>query len=98
MSQHESGRHVPAPHSRAGGPPAAVIGATGFLGSALVPALQSAGVLVTTFTRKTPFLTDSGEPDDGLLAARTVFWLASSINPAIAEAEPGRVHEDRETF
>jgi UDP-glucose 4-epimerase len=85
----------PAPRPDA---PAAVIGAGGFLGSALVPVLQSAGVPVTAFTRKTPFLTDSGAPNAGLLAARTVFWLASSINPAIAEAEPGRVHEDRETF
>src|SRR5262249_27099977 len=85
----------PAPRPEA---PAAVIGAGGFLGSALVPVLQSAGVPVTAFTRKTPFLTDSGAPDDGLLPARTVFWLASSINPAIGEAEPGRVHEDRETF
>lgn len=78
--------------------PAAVVGAAGFLGSALVHTLRADGVPVATFTRKTPFLTDSGSPDDGLPAARTVFWLASSINPAIAESEPGRVREDREVF
>lgn len=78
--------------------PTAVVGAAGFLGSALVHTLHAAGVPVAMFTRKTPFLTDSGSPDDGLVAARTVFWLASSINPAIAEIEPGRVYEDRETF
>jgi UDP-glucose 4-epimerase len=78
--------------------PTAVVGAAGFLGSSLVHTLHAGGVPVATFTRKTPFLTDSGSPDDGLVAARTVFWLASSINPAIAESEPWRVHEDRGTF
>lgn len=78
--------------------PAAVVGAAGFLGSALVHTLHAGGVPVAAFTRKTPFLTDSGSPDGGLLAARTIFWLVSSINPAIAESEPWRVHDDREAF
>ena len=82
---------------RPAAPPAAVIGA-GFLGSALVNTLAASSVPVATFTRKIPFLTDSGSPHGDLAAARTVFWTASSINPAIAESEPRRVREDRDTF
>jgi UDP-glucose 4-epimerase len=81
-----------------GSDPAAVIGAAGFLGTALVRTLTGSGVPVATFTRKTPFVTESGFPDRGVLAARTVFWLASSINPAIAETEPWRVDGDRAAF
>lgn len=77
---------------------AAVVGATGFLGSALVRTLRAGGVRVAEFTRRTPFLAGPGVPDDHLAAARTVFWLATSINPAVAEAEPWRAREDRDTF
>lgn len=77
---------------------AAVVGASGFLGSALVRTLRAGGVRVAEFTRETPFLTGPGVPDDHLVTARTVFWLATSINPAVAEAEPWRAKEDCDTF
>lgn len=78
--------------------PAAIVGAAGFLGSALAQNLGAGGIPVAEFTRTTPFLTVSGTPAAGLLEAHTVFWLASNINPAIAEAKPQRVREDFATF
>ncbi|GAB3464262.1 NAD-dependent epimerase/dehydratase family protein [Actinophytocola sediminis] len=77
---------------------AAVVGASGFLGSALVRTLRAGGVRVAEYTRRVPFLTGSGVPDNQLLTARTVFWLATSINPAVADAEPWRIQEDRDTL
>jgi UDP-glucose 4-epimerase len=76
----------------------AVIGAAGFLGSALVSAAGRSGVPVAAYTRATPFLSPRGSPDQGLARSRTVYWLASSINPALAESDPGRVRADREAF
>ena len=76
----------------------AVIGAAGFLGRALVSAAGRSGVPVAAYTRATPFLSPDGTPDHGLAGSRTVFWLASSINPALAETDPGRVRADREAF
>ncbi len=75
-----------------------MIGSAGFLGSALAAGLEQAGVPVTRYTRSVPFLPAPGRPDQGLLQARTVFWLASSINPAIAESHPERAAVDREAF
>lgn len=77
---------------------AAVVGASGFLGSALVRALRAGGVRVAEYTRSVPFLACSGVPDARLVTARTVFWLATSINPAVADAEPWRAREDRDAF
>lgn len=76
----------------------AVIGAAGFLGRALVAAAGRSGVPVAAYTRATPFLSPDGTPDGGLARSRTVFWLASSINPALAESDPGLVRADREAF
>lgn len=78
--------------------PAAVVGASGFLGSALVRTLRARGVRVGEYTRKAPFLAGPGMPDDHVVTARTVFWLATSINPAVADAEPWRAQGDRDTF
>jgi UDP-glucose 4-epimerase len=77
---------------------AAVVGAAGFLGSALVAAAERSGVPVAAYTRATPFLSSDGSPDGLLARSRTVFWLASSINPALAESDPARVRTDREAF
>jgi UDP-glucose 4-epimerase len=79
-------------------PPIAVIGAAGFLGTALVRAAMREGIACSTYTRAVPFLDEAGRPAAGLVAARTVYWMASSINPALAEAEPHRVTGDREAF
>lgn len=78
--------------------PVAVIGAAGFLGTALCRALRDDDIPVAAFTREIPFLARSGAAAPGLTAARTVFWLATSINPAVAEAQPARVAVDREEF
>lgn len=77
---------------------AAVVGAAGFLGRALVASLERDGTPVAAFTRSAPFLTDDGRPADGLAAAGTVYWLATQINPQIAEQEPERVARDRAAF
>ena len=89
-------RHRVRPAGPAGG--IAVVGAAGFLGSALVTAADRAGVRVARYTRATPFLTAAGVPDRGLAAARTVFWLASRVTPARAESDPELVRADREAF
>ena len=76
----------------------AVVGATGFLGRSLVPALRAAGAQVATYTRSIPFLDADGCPATGLAGAGTVFWLATRINPQIAEREPDRVVADLAAF
>lgn len=76
----------------------AVIGSGGFLGTALTAALRRGGVEPVTFNRATPFLDEAGRPHDGLLSARTVYYLASTITPPLAEREPWRVAADRDTF
>lgn len=65
----------------------AVIGANGFIGSALVRALSSQGRPPAMFTRSTPYFTRDGALRQELADADTVFWLASSIRPAIAEEQ-----------
>jgi len=79
-------------------PAVAVIGSAGFLGTALTAALRRRGVEPVAFTRDTPFLDESGRPRAGLLHARTVYYLASTITPPLAEREPWRVAADRDTF
>jgi UDP-glucose 4-epimerase len=76
----------------------AVVGAGGFLGRALVGAAHRSRVPVAAYTRAIPFLSPDGTPDAGLARSRTVYWLASSVNPALAEADPERVLADREAF
>ena len=70
---------------------AVIVGSRGFLGRALAGRLRQAGVSVAGF--------DKGELTAdafGMIGqARTVFWAASSINPAIAAGNPERVTEDR---
>ncbi|MDH2427193.1 NAD-dependent epimerase/dehydratase family protein [Sphaerisporangium sp. TRM90804] len=77
--------------------PAAVVGATGFIGSRLVPGLRAAMVPTHAFGRHTP-LTPGGRLADGLREARTVFYLATRITPAVAEEHPELVEADRSAF
>ncbi len=72
----------------------AVVGAAGFLGSALTATLRSLGTPTSGFTRNAPALRADGLPQSGLAAADTIFWMASTINPLIAETEPSRVDRD----
>lgn len=76
---------------------AAVVGANGFLGRALAAALESDGVRVSRFTRTHPCLS-TGRPAPSLAGADTIFWAASSVNPAIAETDPGAVAGDHAAF
>ena len=66
----------------------AVIGSNGFLGRALVPALAAAGRSVVEFPSTRPFLRSDGSATEELARASTVCYLASRINPAIAERDP----------
>lgn len=73
--------------------PAAVVGAGGFIGRALVAGLGERGVPALPLGRR-----ELGAPRE--LAALldgvgTVFWSASSITPAVAETEPHRIDDDR---
>jgi UDP-glucose 4-epimerase len=76
----------------------AVVGAGGFLGSALAAAGGAAGLRVSAYTRSVPCLTPGGTPATGLAAAGTVFWLASGITPASAERRPDLVRADLQAF
>lgn len=49
------------------------------------------------YTLTIPFHHD-GALDPAITRARTIFWLASMINPQIAEEHPERVAEDRAVF
>jgi UDP-glucose 4-epimerase len=68
---------------------AAVVGADGFIGRHLTQALRARGVRVSTFTRAR----EPCWPDDPA-APSIVFYLASSITPAVAEQHPELVAED----
>jgi UDP-glucose 4-epimerase len=73
------------------GPSAAVVGADGFIGRHLTSALQDQGGRVTTFTREhePSWLADTATPE-------IVFYLASSITPALAEQNPDLVVADHQ--
>jgi len=66
----------------------AVIGSNGFIGRALVGALRAAENSVVEFPATRPFLRSDGSPRDELAGASAVVYLASRINPAIAERDP----------
>lgn len=67
--------------------PAAVVGAGGFIGSHLVAALRDAGVHTAALTRSDP-------PTAALGRVATIFYLATSVRPATADAElADRDHE-----
>lgn len=76
----------------------AVVGAGGFLGSAMLRVARGAGVPVAAYTRSAPCLTPDGTLAAGLDTAGTVFWLASGITPCTAESDPGLVRADRDAF
>jgi UDP-glucose 4-epimerase len=76
----------------------AVVGAAGFLGSALGAAAEAAGIPVDRYTRAEPALGADGGADPRLARVGTVFWLASSVNPALAETHPQRARADLDAF
>jgi UDP-glucose 4-epimerase len=77
---------------------AAVCGASGFIGSRLAATLEQRGVRVARFAKSTPILTAGGGLAPGLAEASTVFYLATSLSPAVAEQSPELVTTEREFF
>lgn len=74
-------------HERVAGTPpkVAVVGAGGFIGSALVRRLVADGEAVGQFTRDNPFVAPDGGIADDATSVETVIWLVGSTNPAVAE-------------
>ncbi|MGH3022110.1 MAG: NAD-dependent epimerase/dehydratase family protein [Gaiellaceae bacterium] len=66
----------------------AVIGSQGFIGRALVATLREDDLAVVEFPSTRPFLRADRSPADQLAAADAVVYLASRINPGIAERDP----------
>lgn len=77
---------------------AAVVGANGFVGSALVARLRSRSVPVARFTRDVPLVSDLGLLVPEAAEATTLYWLAASVNPAVAEEHPELVEADHDAF
>jgi UDP-glucose 4-epimerase len=77
--------------------PAAVVGASGFIGSHLAAALTGAGVPVSCFTRAVPFTLNGGRRGQRT-PFQVVFYLATSIGPANAEHCADLVAADHRRF
>lgn len=75
-----------------------IVGAGGFIGSALLRRLRASAVEVDTFTRTDPVVSPAGTLPAGAESWRTVYWLASSVNPAVAELRPDLVDADQAQF
>ena len=73
---------------------AAVVGAGGFLGSAVVEAFNAADAPVAGFTLDRPLVED-GELHPDARGVRTVVWCASRINPRLAIEEPALIEADK---
>jgi UDP-glucose 4-epimerase len=81
----------------AAAPRAAVVGADGFIGRALTLALSSMGVQVDAYSRgrrlrRGPSVTPA------LRDAQVIFYLASSVTPALGDAHPDWVAADHARF
>lgn len=72
----------------------AVVGATGFIGRAVVDAAATQGLTTVAFTRGTPAVGGDGSLAPGIREVETVVWTAASINPALAETRPDLVAAD----
>ncbi|MGW0520080.1 NAD-dependent epimerase/dehydratase family protein [Crossiella sp. NPDC003009] len=79
------------------GPSVAVIGATGFIGRRLIAALDRRGIPAARFDRTTPVLR-AGRVAAEIREASVVFYLASTINPALAVRHPERIEQDHQRF
>lgn len=73
----------------------AVVGAAGFLGTAVMSALAGAGVRAVGFTLDMPMFTD-GALHPATAGVRTVVWCASRINPRLAAENPRLVDLDKD--
>jgi len=73
---------------------AAVVGAAGFLGGALIQALSAADVPTAGFTLDRPLVRE-GVLDLDARGVRTVIWCASRINPRLAVEQPALIDADK---
>ena len=96
--RHEEGLGLRHPQAGARQGDAAVVGAGGFIGSALASRLAASGVKVKAFTREVSFMAGRERLAPDVSSSRTVFWLAASVNPAVAEERPDLVERDLATF
>ncbi len=71
----------------------AVVGSSGFLGAAVMNALEAAGRAGVGFTLNRPLFAD-GALDQTATSVRTVVWCASRINPRLAAERPELVERD----
>lgn len=74
-----------------------VVGACGFIGSRLLDRLHEQGREAGAIDRRTPLVSARG-PHPDLRDAEVVHYLATSVNPAIAEDRPDLVAADQDTF
>lgn len=72
----------------------AVVGAAGFLGSAVMAAFEAARVPAVGYTLDRPFLLDDAI-DAYAQQVSTVVWCASRINPRLAHERPELIERDR---
>lgn len=72
---------------------AAVVGASGFLGAAVMAALADAGVETAGYTLERPLFGADGLHRDAH-GVRTVVWCASRINPRLAAEHPELIEAD----
>lgn len=77
---------------------AAVIGSQGFLGRATTLALRRSNAIVAEFTRARSPFDDPSRSVARLADADVVFYMASSVNPKIAEERPDLVARDHQFF
>lgn len=75
-------------------PQLAVVGAAGFLGSAMMRAAAGAGVDAVGLTLERPLERDD-TLDPAVEGVSTVVWCAARINPRLAVESPQLVQEDR---
>jgi UDP-glucose 4-epimerase len=74
-----------------------VVGADGFIGGWLTAVLRDSGLNIARFTRHRP-PAQHARSLSGLRQSQTVFYLATSINMAIAEQHPELVRADARAF
>jgi UDP-glucose 4-epimerase len=79
-------------------PTVVVVGARGFLGRGLVPALEREGPGVVALGREDAIVDARGKLTPAIARARAVYYLASTTNPKIANDHPDRVERDMKTF
>jgi UDP-glucose 4-epimerase len=73
-----------------------VVGGAGFLGRTLVELMRDQGEQTQVFTRGHPCLAAEGHLAAGFAESDCVIWLATGLNPLIAEQQPELVtHEYR---